>query len=48
MVIGHCLSFEELYARVKSSHQITGWLAYLELRDEEEAERLKKLYGDGK
>lgn len=41
-----CLSFEELFARVKSSHMMTAWLAYLDLRDEEEAEKLKALYGE--
>lgn len=45
MVIGHCLTLEEMYARVKSSHQMTGWLAYLELRDEEEVEKMKAIYG---
>lgn len=46
MLYLHCGSFEELWAKVKSSHMMTQWLAYLELRDEEEAEKYKKLFGN--
>lgn len=38
-------NFEELFAQVKSSSMMTAWLAYLDLRDEEEAEKYRKLVG---
>jgi hypothetical protein len=46
MALTHCLSLEDLFERVRSSHQLTGWFAYLELRDEEEAEKMKALFAE--
>lgn len=45
MVIGRCLSLDELFDRVKSSRQVAEWLEYLQLRDEEEVKRMKAMMG---
>jgi hypothetical protein len=46
MEMGGCYTLGELFDRVKSSRQMIGWFAYLDIRDKREQERLEKMFSD--
>jgi hypothetical protein len=46
MELGSCLSFEELYTRLKSSRMTALWLCYLGRREELENKRLQAMFAE--
>ncbi len=46
-LVGNCYNLDELFARVGSGANITAWLLYLGMREEEEVARMKAMLGSG-
>jgi hypothetical protein len=44
VLVGGCYSLDELCARVGSGVNMTAWLLYLGMREEEEAARIKAMF----
>jgi hypothetical protein len=45
---GNCYTLDELFDRVKSARQMSAWMEYLRVRDEEEVAKYKALFGEHK
>ncbi len=46
-LVGNCYSLDELCVRVGSGANMTAWLLYLGMRDEEEMAKFKAMLGRG-
>jgi len=46
MELSGCLTLDELFDRVRSSHQLIGWYCYLNERDKRENERMQAMFGE--
>ncbi len=46
-LVGNCYNLDELFARVGSGANMTVWLLYLEMREEEEVARIKAMFERG-
>ena len=45
VLVGGCYTETELYARVGTSANLSGWYLYMQLREEREAERTRAMLG---